>query len=218
MRTIAKILFPCLVIPVIFLACWQFLPHQLQTTIQARTQTLAQEQQPQMVRIDCAQHDDPEGRFWLSYGSGPELLVFGYPSKGGVYILHTCFGVELDFLGLDRFNNTERPSKLDPNWQAKEDAHCDRMRRLGATWWRTAADEFLEHGLYPPESTDSYLQVGWPAAGGVWVLQTTLDNAGHIGAARIHNAHDMEERCRWIEKLGGVFYTDPKDCPYLDLP
>jgi hypothetical protein len=35
---------------------------------------------------------------------------------------------------------------------------------------------------------------------------------------RIHNAHDMEERCWWIKKLGGVFYADPKDCHYLDLP
>ncbi|KAJ6096928.1 hypothetical protein N7486_007674 [Penicillium sp. IBT 16267x] len=170
-----------------------------------------------MERIDCVQHD-PEGRFWLAYGSGPGVMVFGYPSKGGVYVLRNCFGVELDFLGLDRFNNTERPSKLDPDWQAKEDAHCDRMRRLGATWWRRASDEFLERGLEHPKSTDGYLQVGWPAAGGVWVLHTTSDNAGDIGAARIHNAHDMEERCRWIEKLGGVFYADPKDCPYLDLP
>jgi hypothetical protein len=92
------------------------------------------------------------------------------------------------------------------------------VRRLGATWWRSESDEFLEHELRYPEPTDVYLRVGWTAGGGVWVLHTTLDNAGDIGAARIHNAHDMEERCRCIEKLGGVFYTDPKDCPYLDLP
>ncbi|KAJ5921467.1 hypothetical protein N7466_009793 [Penicillium verhagenii] len=170
-----------------------------------------------MSRIDCVD-DEPEGRFWLSYGSGFGAKVFGYPSKGGVYILRVGFGIELDFLGLDRFNNTERPSKLDPDWQAKEDAHCDMMRRLGATWWRRESDEFLKHGLEPPKPTDGYLRVGWPAAGGVWVLHTTLGNAGGIGAARILNARDMEERCRWIEKLGGVFYADPKDCPHLDLP
>ncbi|GFF32844.1 hypothetical protein IFM46972_03696 [Aspergillus udagawae] len=197
--------------------CWQLLPQQFQTTIQARTQTQAQEQQPEIERIDCVQHE-PEDRFWVAYGSGPGVKVLGYPSKGGIYVLRDCFGVELDFLGLDRFNDTERPSTLDPDWQAKEDAHCDRMRRLGATWWRSESDEFLERGLERPESTDDYLQVGWPAAGGVWVLHTTWGNASDIGAARIHNAHDMEERCRWIEKLGGVFYADPKDCPYLDLP
>jgi hypothetical protein len=127
MRTIAKILFPCLVTSVIVLMCWQLLPQQLQTTIQARTQTQAQEQQPEMERIDCVRHE-PEGRVWVGYGSGPGVKVFGYPSKGGVYVLDNCFGVELDFLGLDRFNNTERPSKLDPDWQAKEDAHCDRSQ------------------------------------------------------------------------------------------
>lgn len=72
--------------------------------------------------------DEPEGRLWLGYGSGPGVMVLGYPSKGGVYVLRNCFGIELDFLGLDRFNNTERPSKLDPDWQAKEDAHCDRSQ------------------------------------------------------------------------------------------
>ncbi|RHZ44748.1 hypothetical protein CDV55_100713 [Aspergillus turcosus] len=170
-----------------------------------------------MEVIDCVQHE-PEGRFWVSYGSGPGVMVLGYPSKGGVYILRSCFNVELDFLGLDRFNNTERPSKSDPDWQAKEEAHCNRMRRLGATWWRRESDEFLQHGLEYPKGTDGYLPVGWPAGGGVWVLHTTLGNASNIGAARIHNAYDMEERCRVIEMLGGVFYADPKDCPYLDLP
>lgn len=92
------------------------------------------------------------------------------------------------------------------------------MRRLGATWGRRESDEFLEHGLEYPKGTDRYLRVGWPARGGVWVLHTILDNASDIGAARIHNAYDMEDRCRVIKMLGGVFYADPKDCPYLDLP
>jgi hypothetical protein len=99
MRTIAKILFPCLVTSVIVLACWQLLPRQLQTTIQARTQTQAQqEQQPEMERIDCVRHG-PEGRVWIGYGSGPGVKAFGYPSKRSVYVLDNCFGVELDFLG-----------------------------------------------------------------------------------------------------------------------
>ncbi len=33
----------------------------------------------------------------------------------------------------------------------------------------------------------------------------------------LFNAYSMEERCIWIEKLGGTFYADPKDCPDLDL-
>jgi hypothetical protein len=127
MRTIAKILLACLVASVIFFACLRLLPHQLQTAIPPRTQTGAQKEDPELVIIDCVHHE-PEGRFWVSYGYGPGVQVFGYPSKGGVYVLNPCFGVELDFLRLDRFNNTERPSKSDPNWQAKEEAHCNRSQ------------------------------------------------------------------------------------------
>ncbi|KAG2012349.1 hypothetical protein GB937_007178, partial [Aspergillus fischeri] len=57
---------------------------------------------------------DPEGRFWVAYGSGPGVNMFGYPSKGGDYVLRNYFSIELDFLRLDRFNDTERTSKLDP--------------------------------------------------------------------------------------------------------
>ena len=45
-------------------------------------------------------------------------------------MLDDCFGIELDFLGLDRFNATKRPPKSDPDWQAKEDAHCARSTFL----------------------------------------------------------------------------------------
>lgn len=38
------------------------------------------------------------------------------------------------------------------------------------------------------------------------------------GAAIIHNAYTMEERCKAIEQVGGVFFENPKDCPDLDLP
>lgn len=68
------------------------------------------------------------------------------------------------------------------------------------------------------KGTDSFIRVAWPRGGGVCVLQTTEAGAGDIGAAIVHNAYTMEERCRIIEELGGTFYADPKDCPYLDLP
>lgn len=78
--------------------------------------------------IDCPQlgDDTKDITYWVGYISGPGVTVLGFPSKGGLYILRHCLGVELDFLGLDRFNHTLRPSKSDPDWQAKEDAHCDR--------------------------------------------------------------------------------------------
>lgn len=62
-----------------------------------------------------------------------------------------------------------------------------------------------------------FLRVGWEAGGGVWVLSTTLEEAGGKGAAIIENAFTMEERCRVIEQVGGFFYANPEDCPDLDL-
>jgi hypothetical protein len=64
---------------------------------------------------------------------------------------------------------------------------------------------------------DAFIKVGWPAAGGVWVLKTTKDEASRKGVAIIYNAYNMEERCKAIKQVGGVFYADPKDCLDLDL-
>ncbi|CAK46245.1 hypothetical protein CBS115989_5280 [Aspergillus niger] len=166
--------------------------------------------------IDCV-HTEPEPRFWAKYASGPGVAVYGFPSKGGFYVLHECVGVELDFLGLDRFGNTERPSKSDPDWQAKEEAHCDLMRRLGATWFETDRDELEFTFFRTREDTDPHIRFGWPEDGGVWVLNTTYGQASDLGTAIIYNANNMEERCEMIKRLGGIFYADPRNCPFLDL-
>lgn len=47
--------------------------------------------------------------------------------KAGGYILQSCFGVELGFLGLDRFHNTLRPSGL--NAAAEEEVLIDEEER-----------------------------------------------------------------------------------------
>jgi hypothetical protein len=152
----------------------------------------------------------------------------------------------LDFLELDRFHN-KRPSTSNADSKSDEEAHCDRskfqppqqlcksegtylsllkwqmlipavtVRQLGATWWRSERAYILSQLEYPT-STDSFIRVGLPAGGGVWVLKTTLDGAEEKGAAIIQNAYGMEEWCRVIEQIGGVFYANAKDCPDLDLP
>lgn len=91
------------------------------------------------------------------------------------------------------------------------------VRRLGATWWETERAYILSQMEYI-KLTDSFTRVGWPAGGGVWVLKTTLEEANLKAVGIIHNASDMEERCRLIEQVGGVFYANVKDCPDLDLP
>ncbi|RFU75457.1 hypothetical protein TARUN_6790 [Trichoderma arundinaceum] len=160
--------------------------------------------------------EPPELR--VKFGRVPGGMVKGWPSKGGFYILGPCFGVELQFLGLDRFHNVPRPSISDPTAAAdEEEMHCNKMRQLGATWWENE-DDYMNKIYGQPEPTDKDLFVGWPAGGGVWVLNVSRMGASLIGAAGIHNAYNMEERCKAIEQLGGVFYADPKDCPFLDLP
>lgn len=91
------------------------------------------------------------------------------------------------------------------------------VRQLGAVWW-SSAYTYAESHFEQTNYSESFIRVGWPAGGGVWVLQTTLQEAMENGAAIIHMAYNMEERCKAIEKLRGVFYANPKDCPYLDLP
>ncbi|KAJ5605717.1 hypothetical protein N7510_008498 [Penicillium lagena] len=167
-------------------------------------------------------HFTDEPQFWARYGSGPGVAVTGWPSQGGIYTLQVCSRVELEFLELDLFNNTLRPSASNPEWQNKENAHCDRMRRLGPTWWKSEYARFYSGMLEISEGRDNgkdnYIRAGWPPGGGVWVLQTTRDEASEKGLAKLQNANTMQERCELIEKSGGVFYEDPKACPYLDLP
>ncbi|RDK45500.1 hypothetical protein M752DRAFT_333330 [Aspergillus phoenicis ATCC 13157] len=216
MRSTFVVLVPCFVLSVLFFA-GKHLLSQVRVTGLLRAPTTTPEPSPRYPSdwVDCVL-TEPERRFWASPGSGPGITVYGFPSKGGLYVLHNCLGVELDFLGLDRFGSTERPSKSDPDWQAKEESHCDRMRRLGARWVETNYDLF-ELMVSEREDTDPYICVGWPAEGGVWVLNTTYDRATDLGTAIIYNANNMEERCESIKKLGGTFYADPSDCPYLDL-
>ncbi|KAJ6129012.1 hypothetical protein N7471_010229 [Penicillium samsonianum] len=90
-------------------------------------------------------------------------------------------------------------------YQAKEDTHCDDMRRLGATWWRRLSDAYEKGILGYDDEKEPFIRVGWPASGGVWVLHSTEAEAGRMGAGRIQNAYSMEERCKVIKQWGGIF-------------
>lgn len=73
--------------------------------------------------IDCVPFK-PDQSSRVNYGHDAGVTVYGWPSKGGVYTLRDCLGVELEFLGFDRFN----PPKSRADSQAEEDAHCDRSQ------------------------------------------------------------------------------------------
>lgn len=150
--------------------------------------------------------------------------VRGWPAKGGFYALNGVHAVEMDFLGLDRFKEADRPKNFNTTAGAEaEETHCRRMRQLGARWWRSGHAESTWWFKNPKESWDPLTKpvtyFGWPAdgQGGVWALNTTLYGASEMGAGRIHIAITMEERCKIMEELGAVYYANPEDCPLLDL-
>ncbi|KAF5518717.1 hypothetical protein CGCA056_v009535 [Colletotrichum aenigma] len=159
---------------------------------------------------------DPEGtKVRSSFGLGAGVRVQGWPSKGGTYILKDCVRVELDFLEVDRF----KPSRRSDD-EEEEDAHCERMRKLGATWWKS--DQALAVAELFGAKEKKHLQdpviiARWPASGGVWVLTKPRIEAIKMGTGIIKLSKDIEERCRLIKELGGVFYEDPKECLDLDL-
>ncbi|KAJ5132558.1 hypothetical protein N7448_006716 [Penicillium atrosanguineum] len=66
--------------------------------------------------------------------------------------------------------------------------------------------------------TQVYIRAGWTTDGGVWIWKTAIGEANKKGRATLQNTSMMDERCELIEKLCGVCYTDPKACPYLNLP
>ena len=154
----------------------------------------------------------PPPRWRVDFSSGTSTLIRGWPSKGGLYVLNAYSGVELDFLHLDRFIATRSSANQD-----EEDAHCDNMRKLGATWWESEYDFEMKRVFEGSTSSERVLVVGWPSGGGVWVFNATRSHAMRRGIGKLANAYNMEERCRVIKDLRGAFYANPGNCPDLSL-
>ncbi|KAH6617399.1 hypothetical protein F5144DRAFT_498981 [Chaetomium tenue] len=119
-------------------------------------------------------------RVRVSYSDGPGASVYGWPAKGGIYV-HTASAVEIEFLGFDRFSPVPHPSPNNPSAAPDEEAHCNKMRQLGAVWWKSeyawSEDGLTVHHTPPPDPPNSFIVTGWPTTGGVWVLSTTKGEA-----------------------------------------
>lgn len=147
---------------------------------------------------------------------GRGTIVYGWPSKGGLWVHDECYGVGLNFLGLSRFepSETERYSK-------EEDEFCQRLERIGGRFFESES-AYYNHSLCTSYNSLPQVWYGWPgwpdtvASEGVWTLRTQDFQGSEIGVSRIRNALNMEERCKAIEMLGGKFYQNWEDVPKLE--
>jgi len=154
----------------------------------------------------CTLHDpfeEPLPAIRTQFG-GLATVTYGWPSTGGLWVHDRCYGLELDFLGLDRFNEsaTQRDSDV-----AAEDAFCKRLELIGARFWD---DEYDYNKQTVQFFKPRVLWTGWPAIvpdDGVWALWTEDYEGAEIGVSRIRNAFTMQERCKAIEMLGGQFFA-----------
>ena len=159
-----------------------------------------------------------EPNFRAEFQFGPGVPVYGFPQKGGFYQLRSCFAADLDFLGLDRFHSTPRPPVTDAGSRAEEDQHFKKMRQLRAKYFKDMDDWIQSSSEREYKTTDDeIIRVAWPSTGGVWALKCTVGKADEVGLAALYNAVNMDERSKLIEEMGGTFYTNPNDCPYLNL-
>lgn len=117
-------------------------------------------------------------------------------------------------LGIDRFQDTDRALE-----QADEDAFCTSLRMYGASFWELPPQwpeninwcEDIDACVEPAKKVS--LEVGFPASGGVWMLDTSQGWDGlypkNLG---LRSALTMDERCEVIKNLGGRFCENIQVC------
>lgn len=141
---------------------------------------------------------------------GRDAELYGFPSIGGVWIL-SAHPVLLKHLSIDRF--TAIPSQKDSDPVA-EDAFCESLKKIGATWWPTFYAADFQASLDPDHPPD-YVFLGWPDNGGVWFIRLADAEFFRCKLGMLKMALDMKEYCKVLEMNGATFYENPQDCEYL---
>lgn len=144
---------------------------------------------------------------WDAYG--PTIL--GWPSKGGVVKRINADLVELKQLG---FNPLYPPTTrfADPE---REDAFCRELRKIGGRWWPSEQRyDDVKFGDWeqvdPTEDETRSVWFGWPAGGGLLVLECDVAEGEPLDIARLRLASTMEQRCELLlYHFGAKFYEDP---------
>ena len=142
------------------------------------------------------------------------VMVYGWPSAGGVLIKEFASIVDMNFLGIDRLHVSRRSKSQD-----EEDAFCDKLRKTGAKCWEDE-ESFIEVSLGARDSREEEreLVLGWPsqdAGGGVWVLMYSTQDAIPRDIGRVNLAMDMDEKCAVMKEFGATFYEDPAQVAHL---
>ena len=141
------------------------------------------------------------------------VSVFEWPSSDGVLIKEPADVVDLQFLGVNRLEASQRSQ--DPS---EEDAFSQKMRKIGAKWW-ASEQNYVKVLIGERERTkveERELVMGWPGSGGVWILRYERQRDIPKDFGRLHMALDMDERSQVIRKYGGKFVEDPKDVEKID--
>ncbi|EFE40185.1 hypothetical protein TRV_05111 [Trichophyton verrucosum HKI 0517] len=164
---------------------------------------------------------DPQPRYRLEFMQNG-ALVKAWPSRDPTYPKRCGGGKwtklatipELDFLGLDRFQQREASTD-----KTKEDAFAEKMRLIGARWQAHYPDNHtIDFG-----EREKVALYGWPSAGGLWVypydasdpvkLRTFIKLSGMLRLAVT-----MDEQSRLLKDHGAQFYEDPREYPpFADL-
>jgi hypothetical protein len=137
-----------------------------------------------------------------------------WPSSGGVWIKRLK-SVELDYLGLSRFDDTERSSD-----QAEEDSFCAQFRKTGAKHY------LLPPAWYDPDDVECKdidacafpnwafnLELAHLKNGSVWFLDMEKFYKSNNEATGLYNVFNMEEKAIVLQRLGGTFCATMADCP-----
>ncbi|KAF2275601.1 uncharacterized protein EI97DRAFT_434011 [Westerdykella ornata] len=162
------------------------------------------------------------------------ITLHGWPSRGGVIVLESATPPDFDFLHLDPL---DPPLRRDADRDA-EDAFCQALLRLGATWWDSEArrdfvgkleysdDEALDaveadEGLEPTRLERGWVRVAWPShtPGALCVLACEKVILGRKGDEKLRPEHyglvslarTMDERCTVLQRLGGTMYDSIED-------
>lgn len=111
---------------------------------------------------------------------GETIMIYAWPSRGGVIILESASVPDFNFLGLDRLNPTMRRHKM----SQEEDAFSQRLLLLGAKWWDSLARYWLLNAPDDLQDTDEldaspeptlreryWVSVAWPSTGGLVVSE-----------------------------------------------